>query len=150
MNNNAKATAGWWAVLLVLFVLTCGALFGSCAGYKAFTRAQKRADANNGVKITNINVRKAQQQARIVHAQNAAVSARAEQRLIEAKGIRAAQDEISATLTDRYLQHEAIKAMQAMATSGQNNTAIYIPSGDLGVPMVNDISKALPTRINSK
>lgn len=130
-----------WAGILVLFVVTCGLLFGSCAGYKAFQRSQKRADANNGVKVTTINIRKAEQQARIVHAQNAAVQARAEQRLIEAKGIRHAQDEISATLTPLYLQHEAIKAQMATAASGQNNTIIYVPSGENGVPLVNDISK---------
>lgn len=130
-----------WVVILVLFVLSCGLLFGSCAGYKAFQRSQKRADANNSVKVTSINIRKAEQQARIVHAQNAAVQARAEQRLIEAKGIRHAQDEISATLTPLYLQHEAIKAQMATAASGQNNTIIYVPSGENGVPLVNDISK---------
>jgi hypothetical protein len=124
-------------VACLLFAVLC---FGGFAGCKAFHRAQKRADANNAVKITSINIRRAQQQARIVHAQNAAVRARAEQRLIEAQGIRHAQDEISATLTDRYLQHEAIKAMQAMATSGRNNTALYIPSGPNAVPLVNDVS----------
>lgn len=124
---------------LVVFVALA---VGGIAGCKTFNRYQKRAEANNSVKVTTINIRKAQQEARIVHAQNARVQAQAEQRLIEAKGIRHAQDEISATLTDRYLQHEAIKAMLAMATSGQNNTAIYLPSGPMGVPLVNDISKA--------
>jgi parvulin-like peptidyl-prolyl isomerase len=141
-RDNASTTALVWAALLLLFVLTCAALFGSCAGYKSFQRSQKRADANNGVKVTAINIRRAQQQAKIVRAQNAAVQARAEQRLIEAKGIRHAQDEISATLTDRYLQHEAIKAQMATAASGQNNTVVYIPAGDMGVPLVNDISQA--------
>lgn len=132
-------TAVWSIVaLLILGVFA----FGGISGCKEFGRYQKRADANNNVKVTSINIRKAQQEARIVHAQNARVQAQAEQRLIEAKGIRHAQDEISATLTDRYLQHEAIKAMLAMATSGQNNTAIYLPSGPMGVPLVNDISKA--------
>lgn len=133
-----------WKVLAVGVVgILCFSLLslGGVAGCKAFNRAQKRADANNAVKVTSINIRKAQQQARIVHAQNAAVEARAEQRLIEARGIRHAQDEISATLTDKYLQHEAIKAMQAMATSGRNNTALYIPSGPNAVPLVNDVSK---------
>jgi parvulin-like peptidyl-prolyl isomerase len=125
-------------VALLVFALLCA---GGFAGCKAFNRAQRRADANNNVKVTAINIRRAQQQARIVHAQNAAVQARAEQRLIEARGIRRAQDEISATLTDRYLQHEAIKAMQAMASSGRNNTALYIPSGPNAVPLVNDIGK---------
>jgi uncharacterized iron-regulated membrane protein len=126
---------------LVLLVLLSGLLVGGCAGVKAFQRAQKRADANNNVKVTSINIRRAQQQARVVHAQNAAVQARAEQRLIEAVGIRKAQDEISATLTDRYLQHEAIKAQEKMA-SGQNHTTVYIPSGEMGVPLTGTFSAA--------
>jgi regulator of protease activity HflC (stomatin/prohibitin superfamily) len=129
------------AAAVVVFVLTCGVLFGSCAGYKAFERSQRRADANNNVRVTQINIRKAQQQALIVRAQNAAVRARAEQRFLEAVGIRKAQDEISKTLTPLYVQHEAIQAQERTASSGQNNTVVYVPSGPNGVPLVNDINQ---------
>lgn len=115
---------------------------GGCSSAKSWGRYQKRADANNAVKVTSINIRKAAQQARVVRAQNAAVTAKAQQRFLEAVGIRRAQDEISSTLTPYYLQHEAIQAQEKMAASGRNNTSIYIPAGANGVPLVNDVSKA--------
>lgn len=144
MNKNPNPSINWRNVggFIAIALIALLVLLGLWAGMKAFARYQKRADANNSVKVTSINIRKAEQQARIVHAQNKAVEAKAEQRLIEAKGIRHAQDEISATLTDRYLQHEAIKAMLTMASSGKNNTAIYLPAGPMGVPLVNDIGRA--------
>jgi len=49
-----------------------------------------------------------------------------------------AQDEISKTLTDRYLQYLAIQAQKSVGTSGRNNTLIYLPSGTNGVPLVQD------------
>lgn len=59
----------------------------------------------------------------------------------EAVGIRRAQDEINATLTDKYLQHEAIAAQRAMANS-KNHTQIYIPSGQNGIPIVRTTDDA--------
>lgn len=141
---KSKEYVSAWKLLIfgvVALLILVSLSLGGCAGIKAFNRSQKRADANNAVKVTAINIRKAQQEALIVRAQNARVQALAEQRLIEAKGIRHAQDEISATLTDRYLIHEAIKAQMATASSGKNNTVIYVPSGPMGVPLVNDISQ---------
>ena len=114
----------------------CAALILVLSAFKAWHRYQKRADANNNVKVTNINIRKAQQQARVVRAQNAAVQAKAEQRFIESVGIRRAQDEISKTLTTLYIQHEAIQAQERIAESGRNNTIIYSPAGSNGVPLV--------------
>lgn len=125
-------------ISIVLFVVLS---VGGVAGCKSFNRYQKRAEANNNVKVTNINIRKAQQQARIVRAQNAAVKARAEQRALEAHGIRQAQDIISQTLSPLYIQHEAIQAQKAVATSGRNNTVIYVPSGTNGTPIITQPSK---------
>jgi hypothetical protein len=45
---------------------------------------------------------------------------------------------ISSGLTPQYLQYEAIQAQKAIATSGRNNTLIYLPSGRTGVPLVQD------------
>jgi cell division protein YceG involved in septum cleavage len=139
-----KPTPLWkQAVALILVVVLCLALFvGLIAGFKSFNRYQKRADANNNVKVTNINIRKAQQQARIVHAQNAAVTAKAQQRLIAAKGIKHAQDEIQSTLTPLYVQFEAIEAQKAIAASGKNNTVIYVPAGTNGTPVITQDGKA--------
>lgn len=122
----------WVVVGLLVLLLLVGAGVGGCAGIKSFQRAQKRADANNNVKVTNINIRKAEQEARIVHAQNAKVQALAEQRVIEAEGIRKAQDLISKTLTPLYVQHEAIKAQE----NDRQGDRTYIPVGPQGVPIV--------------
>jgi len=139
--NPLKAIA-WMAVALVVFAFLS---VGGVAGCKSFNRYQKRADANNNVSVTNINIRKAQQSARIVHAQNAAIQARAEQRAIEAHGIRKAQDIISQTLSPLYIQHEAIQAQKAVATSGKNNTIIYVPAGTNGTPIITQPSKPMGT-----
>ena len=62
-------------------------------------------------------------------------SQEADRKIIEAKGIAEAQSIINKTLTNQYLQHEAIKAQTMMANS-QNHTTVYIPSGDNGIPLV--------------
>jgi regulator of protease activity HflC (stomatin/prohibitin superfamily) len=59
----------------------------------------------------------------------------AERRVIEAEGIAKAQEIINKTLTQAYLQHEAIQAQMIMATN-PNHTTVYIPSGDNGIPLV--------------
>ena len=59
----------------------------------------------------------------------------AERKVIEAEGIAKAQEIINKTLSQAYLQHEAIQAQMRMADS-PNHTTVYIPSGDNGLPMV--------------
>lgn len=59
-------------------------------------------------------------------------------RVEEAKGIAQAQEIINKTLTDRYLQHEAIQAQLKMAES-PNHTTVYIPSGNNGIPIIRTI-----------
>jgi regulator of protease activity HflC (stomatin/prohibitin superfamily) len=56
-------------------------------------------------------------------------------RVTEAIGIRESQEIINASLTDRYLQYEAIKAQASLAGS-PNHTTIYIPTGNNGIPIV--------------
>jgi regulator of protease activity HflC (stomatin/prohibitin superfamily) len=63
---------------------------------------------------------------------------KAEKRVEEAKGIAKAQEIINSTLTDKYLQHEAIKAQMNMADS-PNHTTTYIPSGANGIPLIKTI-----------
>jgi len=67
-------------------------------------------------------------------------SQEAERKVIEAKGIAEAQSIINKTLTQAYLQHEAIQAQMKMAAS-QNHTTVYIPSGDNGIPLVRTVNK---------
>ena len=71
-------------------------------------------------------------------AQIEATEANAQKRFAQAVGIRRAQDEIASSLTGHYLQYEAIQAQKAVATSGRNNTLIYVPSGSNGVPLFQD------------
>jgi regulator of protease activity HflC (stomatin/prohibitin superfamily) len=62
----------------------------------------------------------------------------AEIKIEEAKGIAEAQKIINSTLTQNYLQHEAINAQLKMAAS-PNHTTVYIPSGSNGIPLVKTI-----------
>lgn len=138
MDNPTTGQIVKWIILGLLALFLCIALMiGGCAGAKSYGRFQKRADAQNRVKVTHIEIQRAAQQAQINRAQIAATKAEAQKRIAEAHGIRAAQDIISKTLNPYYLQHEAIQAQKAIATSGQNNTVIYVPSGSNGTPLFN-------------
>jgi hypothetical protein len=137
---------GFGAALTVVLVVALGVALS--AGLKAYSRAEKRADAENQVRLTHIGIDRAHQQALITRAQIEATQADADKRFAEAVGIRRAQNEISRTLTGHYLQHEAIQAQKAIATSGRNNTLIYVPSGGNGVPLVQDpqnVNRLRPT-----
>jgi regulator of protease activity HflC (stomatin/prohibitin superfamily) len=59
----------------------------------------------------------------------------AEIKIEEAKGIAESQRIINATLTSKYLQHEAIQAQREMANS-PNHTTVYIPVGSNGIPII--------------
>lgn len=111
-------------VFLAIAILT-GGLFGCLAATKSFNRYQKRADANNNVKVTAIQIHNQEQRVKIAQQ-------KAEIRYVEATGIRRAQDAISKTLTPLYVQHEMI---QALRESGA--TTVYIPTDPgSGLPVV--------------
>jgi regulator of protease activity HflC (stomatin/prohibitin superfamily) len=137
-TSMAKKIVLWGMASVVALVVLIGVGTGISAALKAYSRAEERADAENRVRLTHIAIRRAQQQAHITRAQIEATEANAEKRYQEAVGIRRAQNEISRTLSDHYLQYEAIRAQRAVATSGRNNTIIYVPSGANGVPLVQD------------
>jgi hypothetical protein len=124
----------------LIVVVSVGILIGILSGYKAWHRTQQRADANNRVKVTQINIRNAQQQAKVVAAQDATVQAQADQRYIAAVGIKRAQVEIAKTLTPLYVQFEAVQAQLAMAKS-PNHTVIYVPAGTNGTPVITENGK---------
>ena len=126
----------WTLVSLLVLVIIVGLGVGGCAGIKSFNQTQRRADANNQVQVTRINIRNAQQQAKVTAARNNQVKALAEQRYLQSVGIRRAQDEIAKTLTPLYVQHEAIEAQRQALDDG--NAQIYIPSGDQGIPLVRN------------
>ncbi len=61
-------------------------------------------------------------------------------RIVEAEGIAGAMDIVKAKLTPLYIQHEAIEAEKAMVLS-PNHTTIYIPVGNMGVPLVGTLNE---------
>lgn len=135
-ENDRPRVGRWVALISGVIVLSVMLLIGGCAGAKSYNRYQKRADANNNVRVTQINIRRAQQQAKVVAAQDKTIKALADQRVLKAEGIRKAQDRIQETLTPLYVQFEAIEAQKAIAASGRNNTVIYVPSGTNGTPTI--------------
>jgi hypothetical protein len=125
MTTGEKIFVGFVGLAVVgLFV---GLLFG----FKAYSRYQARQDANNVVSINEIKIK---QQEQLIQVEKQ----KAEIRIVEAQGIAESQKIINATLTDKYLQHEAIQAQEKMANS-PNHTTIYIPSGQNGIPLVKTI-----------
>ena len=128
----------WSAGILIGVVVTVGAGIGLSAAVQAYHRAEQRANAENLVQLTRIDIRRADQQALVARAGVAAAKANAESRYQEVIGVRRAQATITKGLTPSYLQYEAIQAQKAVATSGRNNTLIYLPSGSGGVPLVQD------------
>jgi hypothetical protein len=113
--------------IVVIIIIT-----GLAFGIPMFGRYQTRANANNEVQVNEIRI-KQQEQLIQVEKQKAQI------RVEEAKGIAAAQQLINATLTDQYLQHEAIEAQRDMAGS-PNHTQIYIPVGNNGIPLVKTLN----------
>jgi hypothetical protein len=115
---------------VIVIVVLC---FGFVALGKSFQRYQKRADANNRVQVSEIEIKNQEQRVLIAKQQ-------AEIRHQEAIGIRAAQDEIAKTLTPAYLVHELT---QAMRESGAD--LIYIPTNpETGLPIVPTTNRLQP------
>ena len=104
-----------------------------------YGRYQKRANANNNVKVSEIEIRNQAQRVQIA-------KQKAEIRRQEAIGIREAQDQIAKTLTPLYVQFEMTEALKAIATSGSNNSTVFIPAGAGGIPLV---SNANPKKVTA-
>lgn len=129
-DKSRTITVPRWETIIPLAILVSAVvMFVLFAAIKAFSRYQARSDASNRVRVTAINIRNAHQQ---VQVQNQL----AQVRIAEARGIRGAQDEINKTLTPLYIQHEAIQAQERIATSGRNNTVVYVPAGTNGTPVI--------------
>lgn len=96
----------------------------------AYNRYQKRANANNSVKVSAIEIRNQEQRVLIA-------KQKAEIRRQEAIGIREAQDQIAKTLTPLYVQFEMTEALKQIALSGENNSTVFIPAGAAGIPLVS-------------
>lgn len=105
-------------------------LFVLIAAGKSFSRYQKRADAENNVKVSAIEIRNQAQRVQVAKQQN-------EIKHQLAIGQRKANEEIAKKLTPLFVQFEMIEALKAIAESGHNNTVVYIPTGANGVPLVS-------------
>jgi hypothetical protein len=102
-------------------------------GVPVYNRYQVRANEGNQIQVNELKI---QQTAQLVQVEKQ----KAEIRIVDAEGIARSQQIINATLTDRYLQHEAIQAQMTMANS-PNHTTIYIPSGNNGIPLVKTVDE---------
>jgi hypothetical protein len=127
-RNLAWFASGLAAIAAVTLLIVALIFIGG-----AVTRYQARANAKNQA-IT------AEKQVRI-----AILHARARYR--ESIGIKKAQREINKTLTPIYVSFELTQAMQAIATSGKNNSIIYIPtSPQSGLPIVPTSNSVTPIK----
>lgn len=127
LKRGIAYVAATLAILAFIGGITCALVFG----IPAVGRYNARHGAANQVKVNALIIQQTQQLVE-VERQKAAV------RVAEAEGISKAQEIINKTLTDRYLQHEAIKAQSEMADS-PNHTQVYIPVGTNGIPLVKTV-----------
>jgi hypothetical protein len=132
-TNYWKSGIGIFVAVLGLVAVIVGMMFG----LKAYGRYQKRADANNDVKVSAIQIRNQAQRVQIAK-QHAQI------RFQNSIGIREAQDEIARTLTPLYVQFEMTEALKQIASSGKNNTVVFLPSGAGGIPLVSTLD---PTKV---
>lgn len=134
---NGLARFAWTTVLGGLAVL--GLVLW---GVPVYNRYQTRANEANKIQVNELQIRQTEQLVQVE-------KQKAQIRIVDAQGIAEAQQIINATLTDRYLQHEAIQAQLQMANS-PNHTTIYIPSGNNGIPLVKTVDDTSGTSEKSK
>jgi hypothetical protein len=136
MDSPVAAVIAIFTAIVLFIVL----IMGCIAGFGAFGRWQSRSDAhnratnaitaaNNKVAVTKIEIQNQDQMVKVTEQQ-------ADIRFQQAVGIRKAQDEISKTLTPLYVQMQMVDTLQAIAKSGKNNTVIYVPAGEGGIPTI--------------
>jgi hypothetical protein len=119
MNDGKFWAAFWLAVSGLILMVILGLMFL----LPAYNRYQARANAKNET-ITSIK--------QIKIAKNLAQA-----RYQTSIGLKRSQDEIRKTLTPLYVQFELTQALQAIATSGSNDTVIYLPTDPkTGLPVV--------------
>lgn len=127
--STKKMVSVWGSAALLVVALILGAMMG----IPAYGRYQARANAKNET-ITAIK------QVRIAQLQ-------AQARYQTAIGLRRSQDEIRKTLTPLYVQFELVQALQAVATSGSNDTVVYLPTDPkTGLPVVPTNNTTAPRK----
>lgn len=132
MRENQPGLRKGRVIAAVVGGLLCLALLVALIpGCAAYNRWQKREDAHNKVQVVRIEIQKAEEEAKVNHAEVKATEAAAEKRVAEAVGIKEAQVEINKTLTPLYVQHEFVQAIEA----GHVEVSM-IPVGPNGLPLV--------------
>ena len=133
MDKSSTSDARLWTAGGVIIVAILAAFLGFILfALPAIGRFQSVENAQNQVRVNEIVIA---QQAQNIHVEEQ----KAQIRVVEARGIAESQAIINATLTDKYLQHEAIKAQEKMASS-ENHTVVYVPSGQNGIPLVQTVN----------
>jgi hypothetical protein len=133
LNPNFKKTAIFSLTTVVGILLVVSLCVGAAFGCAAYNRYQKRADANNQVRVTSIQRRNAVQRVDVAKIEN-------ELKHQQAIGQRKANVEIASRLTPLFVQYEALQAMVEAAQAG-SATIIYYPVGANGVPLVSTTGK---------
>lgn len=124
-------TKNYTAYVILGIIVGIGLILAMMFGIPAFNRYQKVKNAKNEISVNEMKIAQTEQLVQVE-------KQKAEIKVQEALGIAEAQKIINTTLTDRYLQHEAIMAQLQMANS-PNHTQIYIPVGTNGIPLVKTI-----------
>lgn len=129
-NETGQSDTGFAVAIGLCVILVAGLIASLMFAFPAYNRYQKRAHARNQVQVNHIII---QQQAQrvLITEQEAKIRYQA------SVGVRKAQDEIAKTLTPLYVQFELTQALEHVATSGQNNVIIYLPTDPKsGLPVV--------------
>jgi hypothetical protein len=121
------------AIGVVTIAVFVALMFGFHAGYKSYHRYQRVQDAKNREKIVQMETKAVAQEVELER-QKALI------RVEEANGISQAQNIIAGTLTPEYLTYLSIQAQMDFANSN-NDTIIYIPVGENGIPLIRDTSQ---------
>lgn len=129
---SSTIIAGVGAFLVVVCIIA-----GLAFGLPAYSRYQARANAQNNVKVTAIQIANT---AQLVQVQKQ----KAEIRVADAQGIADSQKIINNTLTPMYIQYLAIQAQIDMA-NGSNHTVVYIPVGQEGIPIIGTTNTQNPS-----
>jgi hypothetical protein len=119
----AAILAGLFVVFLVFMVMY--------VAYKPIHRYQLRADASNKVKVTDRLVRVRQAQINVERAE-----AKVQEQI--GRGQKLQNEQIAKKLTPLFVQYAMVKALEQIATSGKNNSLVFIPVGANGIPLVSN------------
>lgn len=138
-QRASMAVLGGVALTIIAFLC-----LGGVAGFKAFNRWQAREEAKNVATVARINAENEQYVNKLrIAAQEQKVQIAKQDAQIreeEAKGVKAAQDTISQTLTPLYVQMEMVRTLDNIAREGKNATVIYIPTDPFtGIPLVKGV-----------